>query len=254
MCNNRNLDFTKLITSQRDNGYGTREEFRKSETWMNFRQSKYDEQNGLDYITGKPLEANWNCHHLCLDHNKYTDISNRNNFIAINKNTHNRIHQLFIQNWKMLKLTEKEIEVLNRMEELNSDNIEPLLFSCHIDYSFDHKNKLVTTKLAKELGLATDPYGMIYWNPNTKNHPDPNQPIDSYDWLRYEYHKNNWDRKKGMVAMQLRHLCLYSSLKNIIRPEVKGKWNIYKYKETKQNLEKELKATTLWVMSWKDKV
>ena len=63
--------------------------------------------------------------------------------------------------------------------------------------------------------------------------------------------KNNYSMKGVIYAMQLRHLCLYSSLKNIIRPEVKVKWNIDRYNETKNKLEKELKKTTLWLLKYK---
>lgn len=239
--------YVKLMTSQRDNGYRTRDNFRKSEEWKNFRQYKYDEQNGLDYITYEPLRENWNCHHLRLDHARYTDISDPRNFVALNKETHNRIHALFIQDWKNIELNDRERKVLEMMEELNRDNIEPLLFSCHIEYGFDHTDKMVTTVMARELNLATDSYGMIYWNPNTRNQPDPNQPVDSLEWLKYQSVKNKWNRTQMMNGMQLRHLCLYSSMKNIIRPEVKAKWNVYKYKETKRNLEQELKNTTVLI-------
>lgn len=245
------INFELLCKINRhDNRYMTREQFRKSEVWQNFRKSKFEEQKGLDFITGEPLLENWNLHHLCLDHNKYTDISNRNNFIALNKETHKRIHQLFIMDWKNQKLNEKELFVLQTMETLNKNNIEPLLFSCHIEYDFDHTDKTVTQTLTKRLFIPCDKYGMVYWNPNTPG-ADKNQPLDSNEWAIYMTKKNNYSMKGILYAMQLRHLCLYSSLKNIIRPDVKAKWNIDRYNETKNKLEKELKKTTLWLLKYK---
>lgn len=230
--------------------YQDRNEFRKSEEWRNFRNQKAEEQEYKDYITGQPLQENWNLHHLDLNHSHYFDISDKTHFVCLNKKQHNEIHRLFLLDWKNMKLDEKTVIILTKMDELNKNNIEPLLFSCHIEYDFDHTNKTVTQSLTKRLLIPCDKYGMVYWNPNTPG-ADKNQPLDSNEWAIYMTKKNNYSMKGVIYAMQLRHLCLYSSLKNIIRPEVKAKWNIDRYNETKNKLEKELKKTTLWLLKYK---
>lgn len=230
--------------------YNDRNAFRNSEEWRNFRCQKAEEQNYCDFITGERLKDNWNLHHLDLNQSHYFDISNRNNFVCLNKKQHSLIHKLFLLDWKSMNLDENTVYVLTRMTELNKDNIEPLLFSCHIEYSFDHKNKLVTQTLTKQLSIPCDKFGMVYWNPNTPG-ADKTQPIDSDKWAVYMTKKNNYKMNQIITAMELRHLCLYSSLKNLIRPEIKAKWNINKYNETKMKLETELKNTTIWILKWR---
>lgn len=233
--------------------YNSRNEFRNSEEWRNFRCQKAEEQNYLDFITGEPLKDNWNLHHCCLDHSKYFDISNPDNFVCLNKKTHNRIHSLFLDDWKNMDLDENTVKVLTKMEKLNQNNIEPLLFSCHIEYTFDHTNKLVTQTLTKKLNIPCDKWGMVYWNPKTPG-ADKTQPLDSYQWAVYMAKKNNYNKQNMFEAIELRHLCLYSSLKNLVRPEIKAKWNPSFYNTTKSTLETELKNTTKLILKWKNQL
>lgn len=232
--------------------YNDRNEFRQSQEWKNFRENKAIEQDYLDFVTGEPLTDNWNLHHLDLNQSHYFDISDPSHFVALNKTTHNIIHRLFLEDWEKQVLDEKEVYILSKMKELNQNNIEPLLFSCHLDYTFDHTNKLVTQALTKKLNIPCDRYGMVYWNPNTPG-ALATQPIDSVEWAVYMAKRNNWNWKDLKTAMELRHLCLYSSLKNLVRPEIKLKWNQNKYIITKKMLEKELKSTTTWIYKYKDR-
>lgn len=190
------------------------------------------------------MKDNWNLHHLNLDHKEYSDISNHNNFVCLNKDSHNKIHILFLADWKSMNLDSKTKDILERMDKLNANNIEPLLFACHLDYHIG-TCKLITQTEAKKLKLPTDEYGMIYWHPNTEG-SDSNQPIDSLEWWKYQSNKNGWKtRKDRKIGMELRHLCLYSSLKNLIRDDIKKKWNQDRYNNTLQTLIRELKNTTI---------
>ena len=47
-------------------------EFRNSMAWREFREIKFREQDGKDYITGEPLAKDWNLHHLCMVNSHYT--------------------------------------------------------------------------------------------------------------------------------------------------------------------------------------
>lgn len=91
--------------------------FRASKKWKDFRK-KMKEKQKVDFITGKPLYAGFNLHHLDLDEKHYEDISNEDNFICLNRKSHDLIHFLFrYKEWRQLL---KNIEtLLERMEKLN---------------------------------------------------------------------------------------------------------------------------------------
>lgn len=225
--------------------YQERIDFRRSEKWQNFRQTIYDLYNGKDAITGEELKEDWNCHHLCTDHTRYDDISDVTHFVPLNRITHQKIHLLWDNG---ITKTEGEYadamnDILTRMVKLNENNIEVVLFRNHIDYTFDESNKNFTCAAAKRLGLPTDRYGMIYWNPNTYG-SDRKQPIETKKWIIYQHNKLGWNKEDAILALELRHLCLWSSLKNIIRPEVRAKWNINKLEQTEEILKVELINTT----------
>ena len=91
--------------------------FRSTSAWKNFRK-KMKEKQKVDFITGKPLYAGFNLHHLDLDEKHYEDISNEDNFVCLNKTSHETIHWLFrYKNWRQLL---KNIEtLLEKMEKIN---------------------------------------------------------------------------------------------------------------------------------------
>ena len=227
-----------------------RNEFRNSDTWKDFRQTMYLANDGKDYITSANLTDCWNLHHLNVNHLEYTNISTTANFIPLNKTTHELVHSYFDNGISAIPDTCLSAHTMNtvlaRMEELNKDNIELVLFRNHIDYHFDESDKNFTCQAARDLGLATDKFGMIYWNPNTPG-SDKNQPLDSVKWVLYYHKKNNWTKDDAMLGMELRHLCLWSSLKNIIRPEIKAKWSEGFWNKTVDTLKTELIKTTKFI-------
>lgn len=68
--------------------------FRSSKIWKDFRKKKMLEQKGKDPITGRKLYGGWNLHHRILtsDMDVYRDLSDSDNFIGLNKATHEAVH------------------------------------------------------------------------------------------------------------------------------------------------------------------
>ncbi|MCQ2087789.1 MAG: hypothetical protein MJZ37_06990 [Bacilli bacterium] len=67
--------------------------FRNSKKWKDFRTKKRKEQK-TDPVTGNKLCRQANLHHLCLDENRYDDISNEDNFVFLGNFTHKVLHWL----------------------------------------------------------------------------------------------------------------------------------------------------------------
>lgn len=66
--------------------------FRDSKKWKDFRKKKMLEQNNLDFITKCKLNGRWNLHHKNLNEDEYENLDNDDNFVALNKTTHDVIH------------------------------------------------------------------------------------------------------------------------------------------------------------------
>ena len=92
-----------------------KQKFRSSAKWKKFRaymKKKYK----VDAITGKPLRAGWQLHHLDMSDDHYEDL-NEENFICLNRNTHKIIHEIFRYD------TDQYLDNMNKylckMKELN---------------------------------------------------------------------------------------------------------------------------------------
>lgn len=85
--------------------------FRNSAKWKKFKHFKNVEQDGLCYISLKKLLKGANLHHICLDENKYSDISKPENFVYLNKSLHEVVHVL----WRYYK---NDTEVLDRLKDV----------------------------------------------------------------------------------------------------------------------------------------
>lgn len=72
--------------------------FRNSKVWKAFRKQKMNEQKGLCFLSHKKLTGRWNLHHRLHStkyaEEHYTDLSNPENFIALNQKQHDLIHDL----------------------------------------------------------------------------------------------------------------------------------------------------------------
>ena len=92
--------------------------FRQSKEWKEFRKRIFDKQDGKDIITGKKLYKGYNVHHLSMDAETYDKLIEEN-FIAVNKQTHDALHFLFRYYQKDPTVLDRLKTVLDRMNELN---------------------------------------------------------------------------------------------------------------------------------------
>lgn len=67
--------------------------FRRTKIWKDFRKKMKEKQNGVDQITGAKLTKTANLHHKYFATSDfYTDLSDEDDFIFINKQTHDAVH------------------------------------------------------------------------------------------------------------------------------------------------------------------
>ena len=92
--------------------------FRASKEWREFRKRIFDKQNGKDIITGKKLYRGYNVHHLDMSADNYDKLIEEN-FIAVNKNTHEALHFLFRYYKNDKDILNRIKQVLEKMTELN---------------------------------------------------------------------------------------------------------------------------------------
>ena len=92
--------------------------FRQSKEWRVFRKKIFDKQGGKDIITGKKLYKGYNVHHLDMAAENYDQLIEEN-FIAVNKQTHEAIHTLFRYYKNDKDILNRIKQVLDKMVELN---------------------------------------------------------------------------------------------------------------------------------------
>ena len=91
---------------------------RQSKEWKEFRKKIFDKQDGKDIITGKKLYKGYNVHHLDMSTENYDKLVEEN-FVALNKQTHEALHFLFRYYQKDPTILDRLKTVLDRMNELN---------------------------------------------------------------------------------------------------------------------------------------
>lgn len=96
-----------------------KKKFRATKEWQKFRKYMKSYDHNRDYITGKPLRAGYNLHHLNLDENAYCDISDPEHFISLNKKTHDCLHYFWTYYHSDKRVLDRLEEILEKMEELN---------------------------------------------------------------------------------------------------------------------------------------
>ena len=92
--------------------------FRQTKVWKEFRKRMFEKQDGKDIITGKKLCRGYNTHHLDTSAENYDQLTEEN-FVALNKQTHETLHFLFRYYQKDQTILDRFKEVLDRMNELN---------------------------------------------------------------------------------------------------------------------------------------
>ena len=92
--------------------------FRQTKEWKEFRKRIFDKQDGKDAITGKKLYKGYNVHHCDMSEANYDKLIEEN-FVALNKQTHEVLHFLFRYYQKDNTILDRLKTVLDRMNELN---------------------------------------------------------------------------------------------------------------------------------------
>lgn len=220
-----------------------KKQFRSSKTWLDHRQRVYDKQNGLDYITKKPLQDNWNCHHIVMINSEYTNLNNP--FVALNKETHVKIHETFSlyfddkEGWNEFKNKhgfsegmKRFYKVIEKMFELN-DDIEPVLYQNNYDYRLINPgDKYMNKVYAEKVGYPVNNIGYLQWNANYIPVEYPQETEAWFDFMKTFNKEDDY-----LLIMELRHMNLYSSYKNFRNnPKIRL--------ETKRACKKELETTT----------
>lgn len=96
-----------------------RSKFRQTKRWKLHRLHIKSIQNGLDYVTHKPLRKGYQCHHLSSDRSRYCELSDELQ-IGVNRQTHDAIHLLFSWKCKNPQAIDRLLEVVNKMYEMNN--------------------------------------------------------------------------------------------------------------------------------------
>ena len=84
--------------------------FRGSKKWKDFRHRKNVEQKGIDPITKKRLCKGCNLHHRNLSASEYENLENEEDFVLLNRQTHDSLHWIF-------RYYEKDPTILDRIKE-----------------------------------------------------------------------------------------------------------------------------------------
>ena len=92
--------------------------FRQTKEWKTFRIKIAEKQDNKDIITGKPLRKCYNCHHLDMSAENYDQLTEEN-FVALNKQTHETLHFLFRYYQKDPTVLDRLKTFLEKMNELN---------------------------------------------------------------------------------------------------------------------------------------
>ena len=105
----------------RVNNQKAKQKFRGTKVWKEFRARVRHEQIN-DPVTGQKLSRLANLHHMNLDETHYEDLSIRDNFVFLNRKTHETVHFLFSKvhprQWRKRILA--LIKILKQMEKINS--------------------------------------------------------------------------------------------------------------------------------------
>jgi hypothetical protein len=100
-----------------------KEEFRKSDEWLDFRKKIAESFANKDPITGKRLAKGFNVHHMRTnqDLEGYCDLSKEDEFVPLNRYTHKLLHYLFTYYKKDKDILDRVKDALDRMCELAND-------------------------------------------------------------------------------------------------------------------------------------
>ena len=94
--------------------------FRNTSTWQRYRKFR-KRHDKVDYVTHKALGTKWSLHHMNLDPDKYTDLSEMENFVSLNNSTHDIVHLLYPLYLEDPEIIDRLEDVFQRMKRINID-------------------------------------------------------------------------------------------------------------------------------------
>lgn len=97
-----------------------RRRLRQSKKWKTLRHQKNVEQGGMDPISLKKLTKQCNLHHLDDRFENYTKIDNPDNFVLLNKRTHEMLHFIYTYYIKDKTVIDRLVYYLEKMIEKSS--------------------------------------------------------------------------------------------------------------------------------------
>lgn len=97
-----------------------KKKFRNTKRWKSLRHSKNVEQKGVDPITHGKLSKTANLHHIDLREESYQNIENTDNFVLLNKLTHDVLHFVYKYQSKDEGFIDRLMFYVNRMIDINS--------------------------------------------------------------------------------------------------------------------------------------
>ena len=98
-----------------------KKKFRQSSKWLKFRKYIADKFGKKDAISGFPLRKGWNLHHISLDEGKYEDITVEDNFIPLNKQSHEVLHICYKYQSKDSGFLDRLRKYVEKMIEINRE-------------------------------------------------------------------------------------------------------------------------------------
>lgn len=108
--------FIESIKGQKIDGK-TKSEFRKTDTWKNFRKRLFEERK-VDALTGRKLNKTANCHHERFDPTLYSDLD-ENYFLMLNNQMHDWLHIAISETIKNPKFMDIAKELVEKHIQLN---------------------------------------------------------------------------------------------------------------------------------------
>lgn len=95
---------------------------RNSKAWKTLRHEKNVEQKSLDPITGGKLTKTANLHHMNTDPSEYCNLENKEDFVMLNKMTHDTLHFCFNYQMKDEGFLDRLVYWTMKMVERNRKN------------------------------------------------------------------------------------------------------------------------------------
>lgn len=92
--------------------------FRNTSAWQRYRKFR-KRHDKVDYITHKALSTKWSLHHMDLDPDNYSDLSEMEHFVSLNNSTHDIVHLLYPLYLEDPEVIDRLEDVFQRMKRIN---------------------------------------------------------------------------------------------------------------------------------------